>query len=154
MTDGAVQVGWQLLNFAGDVVQSWGGVVGQVAGVPDFLVLPGEPSRQVFCPVPGVTYGEGNDAYTLVPWMKVPQASDYTLQRYQFLALMSIANLTSLVAPAIAAISDPVARAVAQAKYDSTQTFSRDDATLNLLASNAGLDAAQVDAYWLQAKGL
>lgn len=80
--------------------------------------------------------------------------NDYQLQRYQFLAMLTIANLDSLVAPAIAAISDNVQRAVAQAKFDSTQTFQRDDPTLNLLAANAGLSSAQVDVYWMQAKDL
>lgn len=79
---------------------------------------------------------------------------DYQLQRYQFLAMLTIANLASLVTFAIGKITDPVQKAVAQAKYDSTQIFQRDDPVLNLLASNAGLTSEQVDAYWLQAKDL
>ena len=80
--------------------------------------------------------------------------ADYPLQRYQFDAMLQIAGLKSLVASTIAAITDPVQRDVAQAKYDDTQVFQRNDALLVQLAAAAGLTPAQVDGYWMQAKDL
>lgn len=83
-----------------------------------------------------------------------PAPSTPGLQRYQFLAMLDIAGLKDKTDTAIAAIADPVQRAVARAKFDSVQTFERDDPLLVALAAAAGLTGAQVDGYWTQAAGL
>lgn len=80
--------------------------------------------------------------------------ANYPLQRYQFLAMLTVGNLAPLVEPAVASIKDPVQKAVAQAKFDATQVFDRKDPLLVALAAAAGLTPAQVDAYWMQAKDL
>lgn len=105
---------------------------------------------------PAITGYQWQDgAWAAIP-SPVPSTdpNDYPLQRYQFLAMLTIGNLASLVEPAVASITDPVQKAVAQAKFDATQVFQRDDPMLVMLATAAGLTSAQVDAYWMQAKGL
>lgn len=55
--------GYQLINTkTGDIVDQWGGVWGQTAGVPNPLVLPN--GLQVCAAAPGQVFGE----YQLLPW--------------------------------------------------------------------------------------
>lgn len=79
-------------------------------------------------------------------------AADYSLFRFQFLAMLNLSGLASAVTAALASISDPTAKAIAQGKFDATQVFERGDATLNAVATAAGITQAQLDAFWLQAK--
>lgn len=133
------------------VIFDWGD------GRPTQTIAPDWPGRFRMTEDEGGVVGFLASGGTIAPYVAPSPSTnpvDYQLQRYQFLAMLTIASLDSLVATAIAAITDPVQRAVAQAKYDATQVFSRDDPTLNLLAANAGLTSAQVDTYWMQAKDL
>jgi len=120
---------------------------GEVVTVPDDMA---NRHRQMIA----AWEAQGN---TIPPYVAPPPSTnpdDYPLKRYQFLALLDIAGIKPLVETAIANISDPVQRAVAQAKFDSTDIFNRTDPLLVQLAAAAGLTPEQVDAYWLQAKGL
>ena len=144
-------VGYQLLDTSNTVIQSWGGVWGQVTGIPDMITLPN--GDQVHCPQVNVSYS----GYTLMPWNMSPPiltATDYDLQPYQFFAMIAIANLTATITTSISNISDPTQKIIAQSKLDHTLSFKRSDPFIDQLSASANLTSAQVDAYWLRAKDL
>lgn len=63
------QVGYQLIDDNGNVVQSWGGVWGQLPSIPDTIKLPNKDI--VHCPALNATLSGG---YKLVAWMMDPPA--------------------------------------------------------------------------------
>lgn len=136
------------------------GVVDNAAVFPDSGLPANWPDRDNWQTANGAQIGwTCSNGTCAAPAPPAPPArstnpADYPLQRYQFDAMLDIAGLKPLITPAIASITDPVQRAVAQAKYDDTQVFNRTDPLLNQLAAAAGLTSAQVDAYWMQANGL
>lgn len=120
---------------------------GQLMSVPDDMA---NRHRQMIA----AWEEHGNAILAYTPPAPSTDPADYPLERYQFLAMLDIAGLKPLVATAIASIADRAQRAVAQAKFDSTSTFERNDPLLVSLSAAAGLTPGQVDAYWMQAKDL
>ena len=55
-------IGYQLVDQSNNVITSWGGIIGQMPGIPDMIALPN--GDQVHCPRVGDTYGE----WTLTNW--------------------------------------------------------------------------------------
>jgi hypothetical protein len=79
---------------------------------------------------------------------------DYPLQPYQFQAMLRIAGVYDQVNTAVAAISDPTQRAVAQAKLAVSTFYARNDPLVSQLGALVNLTPAQIDTYWMQAKDL
>lgn len=83
----------------------------------------------------------------------VRRVPDKVTARQAVQALISVGKL-SLVQPAIDAIADPGQRAMVQAEWDKSQDFERNRPTLIALATAIGLDAAALDALFIQAAQL
>ena len=83
----------------------------------------------------------------------VRRVPDKVTARQAVQALISVGKL-SLVQPAIDAIADPGHRAMVQAEWDKSQDFERNRPTLIALATAIGLDAAALDALFIQADAL
>lgn len=98
--------------------------------------------------------GQGHDIPAYEPPPPSTNPADYPLQRYQFLAMLEIAGIRGLVEPAIDDIADPIDRAVARARWESTDVFSRTDPLLIQLATAVGLTTQQIDDLWMTAKDL
>lgn len=76
------------------------------------------------------------------------------ISRLQFKAVLRIAGLYDAVAQAIASIPDPVQKAVAQAKFEDSDSYDRDDPLFAMLAPTIGVTDEQIDALWLQAQDI
>lgn len=140
-------IGYELRDEAGGVVNRWVGKWGVTPGIPNPLIL---PNGDHVCAASSNTDYSG---YTLVPIEQdVPTASDFTLQPYQFFAMLDYAGLTDTANAAIAAIPDPRERAVAKARLNKESIFVRDDPLLVQLISAANLTPEQIDTLWLEAK--
>ena len=83
----------------------------------------------------------------------VRRVPDKVTARQAVQALIAAGKL-QLVQPAINAIADPVQRAMVQAEWDKSQVFERNRPTLIALATAIGLDAAALDALFIQADAL
>jgi hypothetical protein len=89
-------VGYQLVGQSGNVVQSWGGVFGQVPGVPSTLSLPNGDQ------VEGASLGATYSGCTLRAWMMeppVPTSDQVDIERERRIALplsvsLSVGNFT------------------------------------------------------------
>jgi len=145
-------VGYQLVDQANNVIQSWGGTWGQCPGEPNLIVLPNETNDQIHSPQLDTDYS----GYKLIKWMMDAPTDPnyYTLKPYQFYAMVAIANLTSVMEASVASIPDPIQRIIAQSKIDHTTLFVRSDPLINQLGAAANLTPQQIDAYWMQAKDL
>ena len=140
------------------------GVVDNAAVFSDSGLPANWPDHDNWLPANGAQIGWTCSAGTCtappVPPAPPPSTNpaDYPLQRYQFEAMLTIAGLSNLPAQAIATISDPTARIVAQAKYDAATTFYWNDPTTAAMIAAAvasgALTQQQAAAYWLQAKSL
>lgn len=110
-------------------------------------------ATQISAP-PGSDYVWQNGAWVqYVPTVST-DPKDYPLQRYQFTAMLDIAGITAQVEAGLNAISDPVQKAVAWAKYRDTQVFQYDDPLIASVAALAGITTATMVSLWLQAKDL
>lgn len=84
--------------------------------------------------------------------------SDYPLNKVQFHAMVGILGVKAVIEAAIAAIPDAPQKAVAEAKYQHSDRFDRDDPLFAALAPAVWPDeteakrAAIIDTAWLQAK--
>jgi hypothetical protein len=76
------------------------------------------------------------------------------ISRVQFKAVLRIAGLYDAVAQAIEAIPDPIQRAVAQTKFEESNSYDRDDPLFTMLAPAIGVTDEQIDALWTQAQGI
>jgi len=83
----------------------------------------------------------------------VRRVPDKVTARQAVQALIATGKL-HLVQPAIDAIADPGQRAMVQAEWDKSQVFERSRPTLIALATAIGLDAAALDALFIQADAL
>jgi len=83
----------------------------------------------------------------------VRRVPDKVTARQAVQALIAAGKL-QLVQPAINAIADPGQRAMVQAEWDKSQDFERSRPTLIALATAIGLDAAALDALFIQADAL
>lgn len=74
----------------------------------------------------------------------------YPLRRWQFAAMVDVLGVAQAIEDAIASIPDPLARAVALARYRESDLYRRDDPFFDHLAPLVGLTGAQIDAAWMQ----
>lgn len=96
--------------------------------------------------------GQGHTIAAYVPPAPSTFPGDYPLQRYQFLAMLEITGLGSTIEGAIDLIPDPVARAIARARYESADSFRRYDPLVLSVGEAIELPASQIDLLWMQAK--
>lgn len=74
--------------------------------------------------------------------------------RRQARQALLLTDKLALVQPAIDAIPDAVQRGMAQIEWDDSQDFERNRPTLIAIATAIGLDAAGIDALFIQAASL
>lgn len=75
---------------------------------------------------------------------------DYPLKRWQFKAMVEILGVSQAIEDAISAIPEPMARAVAMARYRESDVYRRNDPLFDQLAPAVGLTGEQIDAAWMQ----
>jgi len=75
---------------------------------------------------------------------------DYPLKRWQFKAMVNVLGVGQAIEDAIATMPDPLARAVALARYRESDVYRRDDPLFDTLAPLVGLTGEQIDAAWMQ----
>lgn len=94
----------------------------------------------------------------LPKWVNVteeipPQAAaDIVLTPTQFHTALRVNGLDAAVKTAIAAMTDPVARASAEVRLEYASSYHRTDPLVAALAGALGLTDAQIDAMWIAAK--
>lgn len=74
----------------------------------------------------------------------------YPLKRWQFKAMVDVLAVAPAIEDAIAAMPDPLARAVALARYRESDVYRRDDPLFDTLAPMVGLTGEQIDDAWMQ----
>ena len=74
----------------------------------------------------------------------------YPLKRWQFAAMVDVLGVGQAIEDAIATMSDPLARAVALARYRESDVYRRDDPLFDQLAPLVGLTGEQIDSAWMQ----
>lgn len=79
---------------------------------------------------------------------------NFPLARWQFHAMLEVLGKTGDVASAIDGIPDAIDRAVARAKLNNADVFTRDDPLIAVLAPMIGLDDTTIDDAWMQAKDM
>ena len=102
-------------------------------------------------------YMAANPSFPIAAYSPPPPSTnpnDYPLRPDQFFAMLDIAGLTNAVNTAIAAIPDATQRAIAKAKLNHTLIFERSNPLFNSLKGAVGMTDAQIDAMWMQAKGI
>lgn len=72
------------------------------------------------------------------------------LKRWQFAAMCQFLGVADQIEAAIAALDDPLTKAIALARYRESDVYQRDDPLIEQLAPAVGLTAEQVDAAWMQ----
>jgi hypothetical protein len=88
--------------------------------------------------------------------------ADYPLEPFQFYAMLEIIgsqsdparDLEAEILAAIDAIPDLNTKAVARAKLKHTSLFHRDNPLFAQIAPTLGMNDAEIDAAWMQAKGI
>ncbi|MCC6479996.1 MAG: hypothetical protein IT552_12400 [Sphingomonadaceae bacterium] len=75
---------------------------------------------------------------------------DFPLRRWQFLAMVSVLQVSDKIEAAIEAMPDEFQRAVAKARYLSSDTYERSDPLFDQLAPAVGLTASDIDTAWMQ----
>lgn len=74
----------------------------------------------------------------------------YPLKRWQFKAMVDVLGVAQAIEDAIGAIPDPLARAVALARYRESDIYRREDPLFDTLAPLVGLTGEQIDEAWMQ----
>ena len=98
---------------------------------------------------------EARDGVELLPPVPPPAAGvPQQVTRRQARQALLLAGLLDQVGPALAAITDPVERGLAQIEWEDSQVFERNRPVLLQLASALGLDDAQLDQLFITAAGL
>ena len=93
-------------------------------------------------------------AATYVPPPPAPPYVPQSVTRRQAKQALLLAGLLSGVQPAIDAIPDPTQRALIQIEWDDSQVFERNRPALIALGGALGLNAAGLDALFIQAAAL
>lgn len=75
---------------------------------------------------------------------------DYPLKRWQFRAMVDYLGKGPAIEAAISAITDPMTKAVALARYKDSDLYERADPLFDQLAPIVGLTDAEIDAAWMQ----
>lgn len=139
-------VGYKLTNVAtGETVQSWGGTWGQCPAIPNPIRLPS--GGDVCAPSINVDYS----GFMLVPWemdQPLPSVPVSVTPRQVRLLLLSQGLLDQ-----VETMISQQDRA-AQITWEFAIEFRRDDPLLNTLGQALGLDATQIDQFFLAASQL
>lgn len=138
------------------VVQAWGGVWGQVPGIPESIQLPN--GDVTYAPSVGQMLGPKGE-WQLIEWLvDEPKPStdpnDYPLLPRQFRAIINIAGLQAKALAAIASIPDNRQQAIAASFFEYSLSFERSHPLIIQLSTAAGVTSDQLDALWMQAKDI
>lgn len=90
----------------------------------------------------------------ILPYVAPPPAVPAEVTRRQAKQALLLNGLLANVQPAIDAIPDPTQRAMIQIEWDDSQVFERSRPALIALGTALGLDAAELDALFIQAATL
>lgn len=83
-----------------------------------------------------------------------PGPADTPLQPFEFHAMVAYLGRDTDIRTAIAAITDPLQRAVALTRYERATAYHRDDPLLAQIAATIGMTDAEIDSAWTQIVGL
>lgn len=83
-----------------------------------------------------------------------PATTFAPLSPWQFQAALAIAGLDTALVAAIAAMTDPTAKAVAKAKLEYSGVYLRSDPLFDQLGALVGKTPEDIDAIWAQAAAL
>lgn len=98
---------------------------------------------------------EARDGVELLPPASPPRpAVPQEVTRRQARQALLLAGLLDDVEPALAAITNPTERRMAQIEWEDSQVFERNRPVLVQLAGALGLDDAQLDQLFIDAAGL
>lgn len=75
---------------------------------------------------------------------------DNPLKRWQFQAMVDYLGVGDEIEAAINAMTDPMQKAVAMARYKDSDIYRRDDPLIGQLAPVVGLTDQQIDDAWMQ----
>lgn len=145
------QVGWKLVDGAGNEIASWGGTPGQYPSIPNPIILPSK-TVHVHAPEEGVGYADADgEVYTLVRWEQpvaphVPQT--VTMAQAQ-LALLN-AGLLAQIEAGINNLPESMKQTVLIA-WQKSPHVSRQGNLVNLLATDFGLTEKQLDELFIAA---
>ena len=78
------------------------------------------------------------------------QAPMPTLNNWRFKAMVAYLGLDETIRAGLAAIPDPLQRAIATSRYENSAVYHRNDPMLLQMQAALGLDDATVDSAWLQ----
>lgn len=145
-------VGYKLVDAEGTEIQSWGGVWGQLPGVPNPIRLPN--GDDVHAPEIGVAY----QGYTLVPIeMESPVLGprDFPLADWQLrLGLLENGYDVETIEASIKAIPDPVERQRMWTWWDRPTIIKWDNPTTQEFLIWLGIPTEYAKDMWMEAKDL
>lgn len=147
-------VGYKLVDSNGAEFGSWGGVWGQVPGIPNPLILP-SGLNHVHCASVGVSYADiDKKTYKLVEWlMDSPPPEPAVLEPYQFFSMLELSGKKTALNNFIDSLPAP-ANVIARNKLEHTKVFERNNDLVLQAQQALGLSDQELDALWAQAAAI
>lgn len=140
------QVGYQLVDNTGAIIQEWGGIWGQCPGVPNPIYCP--DGTVVYAPEINVDYG----GVKLIPWM-MDQPATPIPQQVPMWAVRTVLQNDDLFDQAQAAITASTDNALKNV-WEYGNYADRNSKAIASLATTLNLTDAQVDQMFIDANSL